>query len=106
MKSSPARRAIATLLLAVVAASCGGNEVAKADIETRIGAQLASQLNQPVPDITCPGPLKAEVGATLDCTLKAQGDETLLPVHVVVTSTDDDTKELQFTAEVGDEPVS
>lgn len=84
----------------------GSDEVSQADIEKQVAVQLATQQNQPEPKITCPGPLKAELGATLDCTLLAQGETAVYPVHVVVTATDDGAGELEFTAKVGEEPIA
>ena len=82
--------------------SVGGSQVSQKDVETQVAAQLAASVNQPTPNIDCPGGLDAKVGASIDCELTAQGDTTKYPVHVVVDSVDNGTA--HFTAEVGKSP--
>jgi hypothetical protein len=82
----------------------GANAVAKDKVEAQTAEQLAAKLNQPKPTITCPDDLKAEVGATLDCTLVAQGDTTKLPVHLEVDSVKDGDVHWQIS--VGNAPGS
>lgn len=84
--------------------SAGDNQVDKAEVESQVATQLAKNVNQPKPDISCPSGLDAKVGASIDCTLTAQGDSTKLPVHVVVDSVSDGTA--HFTAQVGGVPGS
>ena len=82
--------------------SVGGAQVSQKDVETQVATQLAASVNQPTPNIDCPGGLDAKVGASIDCELTAQGDTTKYPVHVVVDSVDNGTA--HFTAEVGKSP--
>lgn len=61
--------------------SIGGGtpQVSKSDVEAQVATQLAASVNQPKPTITCPGPLPARVGASLDCDLVAQGATVKYP---------------------------
>jgi hypothetical protein len=55
----------------------GGNpEVSQSDVESQVATQLAAETSQPLPKITCPSGLQAKVGASIDCTLTAQGATT------------------------------
>lgn len=83
--------------------SVGEKTIAKSEVETQAATQLAAQVNQPEPDITCPDDLKAEVDATMECTLVAEGDTTQYPVTITVTSVADGTA--KFDIEVGQAPV-
>ena len=80
-------------------AGVGTKQVARGEVESTAAHQLAAQVNQPTPKVNCPNGLEAKVGATLECTLTAQGDATALPVHIVVESVDNGTA--HFTAQVG-----
>lgn len=88
----------------VVACSAGEDVLDQSYVETTVAHQLAEQVNQPVPTVTCPGDLEAKVGATMECTLVAKGETTKYPVHVEVTSVNTDDKTAKFSAEVGDAP--
>ena len=77
----------------------GTPEVSQSDVQTQVAAQLAAETSQPVPKVTCPSGLQAKVGASIDCTLTAQGSTTTLPVHVTVTSVTNGTA--HFSAQVG-----
>jgi hypothetical protein len=104
-----ARLIVACLGTAALLAGCkasvsvGKPEVAQADVETQVAAQLAAKVNQPTPKVTCPSGLEAKVGASIDCELVAQGDTASYPVHVVVDSVKDG--KAHFTAEVGTAPT-
>jgi hypothetical protein len=92
--------AAGTLLLGC---SSGDPTIDQADLEHEVQTQLAAEVpDAPTPDIACPGDLEAEVGAEVDCELSVQGDESVYPVHVRVTSVDDD--DARFDIEVADEP--
>ncbi|HWD53057.1 MAG TPA: DUF4333 domain-containing protein [Acidimicrobiales bacterium] len=81
----------------------GGNpEVSQSDVESQVATQLAAETSQPVPKIACPSGLPAKVGASIDCTLTAQGSTAQLPVHVSVTSVKNGTA--KFDAQVGQVP--
>ena len=80
------------------------SDLAKADVEAQTATQLAAKTNQPKPTITCPGNLAAKVGATMDCTLVAQGDTTQLPVHLTVDSISGGTA--HWNIQVGAAPTS
>jgi hypothetical protein len=93
----------AIMLVATVAGCSAGEKVLDKDyVETTSAKQLAEQVNQPVPDITCPDDMPAKVGAKMTCTLVAQGDTTKYPVYVEVTSVDEETTTAHFTVEVGE----
>jgi hypothetical protein len=82
--------------------SVGKNEVKKSDVEAQVAAELAAKVKQPTPKVTCPGGLRAKVGASIDCQLVAQGDTASYPVHVVVDTVTNG--KVHFTATVGDQP--
>lgn len=89
---------------AIALAGCSGKkEVSASEVEEQAATQLAAQVNAPKPNVDCPGPLKAEVGATLDCVLTAEGDPTRYPVKIEVTSVEDE--KVNFSVEVGDSPL-
>jgi hypothetical protein len=96
------RRALVPLAgAALLLSACGGGVIEEADVEASVAAELAAQLDQPEPNIDCPGDLKAEVGATMECELTVDGDdETVLPVAVKVKSIEDGTA--NYSVEVGE----
>ena len=77
--------------------------MSQSDLESQIATQLAAKVNQPAPKVTCPGPLAAKVGATIDCQLVAQGETAVYPVHVVVDSVTNGT--VHFNIEVAKTPL-
>ncbi|MFJ4841742.1 DUF4333 domain-containing protein [Streptomyces sp. NPDC088746] len=54
-----------------------------------VAEKLASTMNQPKPDVTCPEDLVGKTGTTTRCTLTAD-DGSTLGVSVTVTSVDGD----------------
>ncbi|MDX6232493.1 MAG: hypothetical protein QOH68_1477 [Nocardioidaceae bacterium] len=88
----------------VAGCSAGEKVLDQSYVETTVAHQLAEQVDQPVPKVTCPDDLEAKVGATMECTLVPQGETTKYPVHVEVTSVNTDDKTAKFSAEVGDAP--
>lgn len=64
----------------------GTPAVAQADVEQQVSDELAAQVGQTPDDITCPGDLPAEVGATMTCLLTA-GTDTI-DVYLTVTTVD------------------
>ena len=64
----------------------GAPALAQADVEQQVSDQLAAQVGQTPDDITCPGDLPAEVGATMTCLLTA-GTDTI-DVYLTVTTVD------------------
>lgn len=98
-----------TLALAVAVAAGGllvagcstTNSVSQSDVESQAEEQLAAQVDTGVtPDVSCPGDLDAEEGATMECELTVEGDDAVYPVSIEVTSVEDDTA--NFSIEVGD----
>ena len=79
--------------------SVGSPEVSQSTVQSQVARQLATETQQPTPTVSCPGGLKASVGATVDCTLTPKGETTTFPVHVTVTSVKDGTA--HFDAQVG-----
>jgi len=101
------RSVIGALTIAFAITGCSGSvsigdsDVAESEVETVVAEQLAATVDNGVtPNIDCPGDLKAEVGATITCTLTVDGDETSYPVTVEVTEVNDGAA--TFSAEVGE----
>lgn len=94
------------LAAAVAGCSAGEKVLDKSYVETTSAKQLAAQVHQPVPTVTCPDDMPAKVGAKMTCTLVAQGETTKYPVYVEVDSVDEKTTTAHFTVEVGDAPSS
>lgn len=107
MKFTRAARFLAAgFAFAILITACSGTvtiggppEVSQSTVESQVASQLAAETSQPVPKVTCPGGLQAKVGASIDCTLVAQGSTTQYPVHVTVTSISNGTA--HFDAQVG-----
>jgi hypothetical protein len=87
--------ATATLL-----AGCGDAEIAKGDVEQAAMKTLTDKVGKPSPPITCPGSLKAKIGATLTCSMPLDGKD--YDVKVAVSSIEGSTA--GFSVEVGDKP--
>ena len=100
----PARALIGLLMTAVALGACGQSEISEADLEASVATQLAEEVDQPEPNIDCPGPLEAEVGATTECELSVDGDDAIYPVTVEVTAVDGENA--TYDVEVGTEPRS
>ncbi|WP_200837489.1 DUF4333 domain-containing protein [Ruania rhizosphaerae] len=67
--------------------------------EAEVESTTADQLEQMVgtrPNIDCPGDLEAEVGATLQCVLSADGDTDEYAVDLTVTSVEDGVANWDF----------
>ena len=90
-------------LVGLGACSAGTKQVSSDEVEAQVAKQLAEEVNQPEPDISCPTDLKAEVGASIECELSVEGDDDIYPVTVTVTKVKDDGT-VDFDAEVGEEP--
>lgn len=91
---------LATLGLAL--AGCGEKTVSKAEVEKTAMKQLSEVVGQESPPITCPGDLKAEVGATLTCAMDING--ATHDVNVVVTAVDGG--KVNYDVEVAEQPRS
>lgn len=105
---------VAALLLALTAAATGckasvhiggSPTIPKASVEKKTATELAAKTNQPEPAVTCPDALAAKVGATLDCTLLAQGETQRYPVHLEVDSVSGDGG-AHFQISVGSAPIA
>jgi hypothetical protein len=95
------RTAIALVLAGAFVAGCGDDDaVAQSAVEQEAEAQLAAQIGEE-PDITCPGDLDAEVGATMECELTLEGDDGVYPVYVEVTSIEGDRANFDVVADFG-----
>jgi hypothetical protein len=102
---------VAAGLTLALAAGCKGSvsigspgSVPKNEVQSQVATQLAAQVHQPKPNVTCPGSLPAKVGATLNCTLVAQGSTDVYPVSVVVTTVNNG--HVNFTATVAPSPIN
>jgi hypothetical protein len=97
--------AVAAIASAAVLSACdasvsaGSGEVSQSTVQSEVARQLAAETQQPTPTVSCPGGLKATVGATVDCTLTPKGKTTRFPVHVTVISIAGGTA--HFSAQVG-----
>ena len=86
---------------ALLVAGCStDNAVSQDEVEAQAEEQLASEVDGAAPDVSCPGDLDAEEGATMECELTVEGDETVYPVSIEVTSVEGDTA--NFSIEVGE----
>lgn len=94
----------AVALIALLAACSGMNAVSADDVEEQAENQLEEQVGQR-PDITCPEDLPAEVDATIECELTAEGMEETYAVTMTVTDVADDGN-VGFDIKVADEPMS
>lgn len=83
----------------------GADEVSEAAVEEQASLQLAKQVGHTPPDIDCPGPLKAEKGATIECVLSVRSEPTRYPVTITVTSIDKGTENANFDIKVGEKPL-
>ena len=63
-----------------------------------VAEKLASTMNQPKPDVTCPEDLAGKTGTTTRCTLTAD-DGSTLGVSVTVTSVDGDRIDFDIKAD-------
>jgi ABC-type phosphate transport system substrate-binding protein len=86
--------------LAAATAACGAGAISETELESQVATELAAETGQDEPNIDCPGDLDAEVGATTTCELTVDGDDTVLPVMVEVTSIEDGTA--NYSVEVGE----
>lgn len=92
------------LAIAAVAllAGCGEPEVSKGDVEQTSMKILSASVGKEAPPITCPGNLKAKVGASLTCAMEIDGKTH--DVDVKVTSVEGSTA--NFHVSVSDKPRS
>jgi hypothetical protein len=88
-------------LLLVGLTACGSDALPARQVAASAEKALERQTGFR-PDVTCPKPLEAKVGAKARCTLTAAGDPTEYGVTVTVRSIDGDTPDLQV--EVDSEP--
>jgi hypothetical protein len=85
--------------LAVAPAGASTGQVPRAVVETQAAKVLAAETGQKLPRVKCPGDLNAKVGASINCTLTANGSTTKYPVKVTVTSIRNGTA--HFNVQVG-----
>jgi hypothetical protein len=103
------RMVIAAASCAAFLAGCsasitiGHPQVSVATLDHNVAQQLAAIKHQPVPNVSCPKPLDAVVGAKVQCVLTAQGSTTRYAVSVVVNSVSNGTA--HFTATVANQPM-
>jgi hypothetical protein len=80
--------ALLALTAGVTACSSGPGVVSKADIGNQISAKMTDASGNKPDSVSCPGDLKAEVGAQLDCPMKVKGQP--FNVNVTVSSINGD----------------
>lgn len=90
--------------LALLAACSGSAAVSAADVEEQAEIQLEQQVGQR-PDITCAEDLPAEVGASIECELTADGLPDTYGVTMTVTDVADDGN-VGFDIKVDEEPMA
>jgi len=84
--------------------SGGDGDLDRAEMEAAIATQLAAEVGaDEEPDIDCPEPIEAEVGATGTCHLQVDGEEARYEVAVEVTAIEDERA--SYSIEVADAPV-
>lgn len=96
-----------SLFLALVAvatlAGCSGSDtstISRSDVEAEVVTQLTDTVGQAPDDVTCPGDLEAEVGATATCVLTSGGET----IDVAVEVTEADGGEYTISIQVADAP--
>lgn len=80
--------AIAGVVAGVGACSTGPKMVSKSDVANQISTKMTSPTGQKPDSVTCPDDLKAQVGAQINCTMKANGQTST--VNVTVSSINGD----------------
>lgn len=87
--------ALSALALAIT--GCSATLAAnRSQVEEAIAASLAPQLPSQIENVTCPGDLRGEIGATLQCTMVVNDREH--KVDLTVTSIEE--TRVNFTVEV------
>jgi hypothetical protein len=81
----------------------GSNVVSKATVEHNVAKQLAAEVHQPLPKISCPGDLQARIGTKMTCVLTPQGANARYDVTVKVSSLKNGIA--HFTAQVANQPL-
>lgn len=93
----------ATLTAAGCSFSMGEKSIAKAAVEKQVSTQLAAKVGQQPKSVTCPGSLKAKVGASMRCSLVTpQGQD----YGVTTTVTSVKGSDAHFSIRVDDRPSS
>lgn len=91
---------------AKVSVGGGDKEMAESAVEAEAAKKLAESVgSEELPEVDCPGPLKAEVGTTMECVLTAPDDNKDYTVTLTVTEVNEDDGTIKFDAEVGTEPI-
>lgn len=77
-------------------------KMSKEKLADTVAEQLATKMNQPKPDMTCPEDLEGKKGTTTRCTLTASDGSTL---GVTVTVTSVDGNNIKFDIQADDTPT-
>ncbi|WP_406144962.1 DUF4333 domain-containing protein [Streptomyces sp. NBC_01012] len=105
-----AKWSLSALAAGVLLAGCSGSvsignsepKMASDKLADTVAEKLASTMNQPKPDITCPDDLVGKVDTTTRCTLNAEDGSTL---GVTVTVTGVDGEKISFDIKADDTPT-
>jgi hypothetical protein len=89
-------------ITAALLAGCSTPEISKSDLEQGAMKQLTANVGKQCPQITCPGNLKAEVGAKVVCSMPIDGKT--YDVNIAVDSIDSSTKTAHYAVQVADKP--
>ena len=92
---------VAAALVALSVTACGPSTIAKADVEKSAMDALTAAVGKPAPQITCPGEMKLEAGASQVCSTVLDGKT--YDVTVTITAVDDNGKG-SFTVVVASAP--
>lgn len=96
--------AAATMAACSFSGSVGDTTVSKDQVQSQISEKVAEQGGTKPDSVTCPGDLKAQVGATLDCKM-AEGAKNY-GVNVTVTSVDGKTVNFDIVQTVDKDAVA
>ena len=96
--------ALLILAMGVSACSTGPAAVSKDDIASQISAKMTDAAGNKPDSVSCPGDLKAAVGAELNCAMKVKGAP--FNVNVTVTSVDGDRVKFDMVETVDKDDVA
>jgi hypothetical protein len=96
--------ALAVLAVAVAACSSGPSVVSKDDVAGQITTKMSDASGNKPDSVSCPGDLKAQVGAQVNCGMKVKGQTS--NVNVTVTSVDGDQAKFDMVETIDKDQVA
>jgi hypothetical protein len=103
-RAMAATGAIALAALGLAGCSSGPGAVGKDDVASQISTKMTDASGNKPDSVSCPGDLKAEVGAQLNCSMKVKGQP--FNVNVAVTSVDGDQAKFDMVETVDKDQVA